>query len=99
MLNTIRPGVYLKIIHRQVHSFASFERLNVLDQQFRFKGIGMIVVDLQAFFERFAALVPVVSVMRQERDSVFTNSIQNAVSHGGLSGARTASNTNNQGSG
>ena len=75
---------------------ARLERLEVLDEQARFKGVGMVVVDLGALLVGLAVLPLIIAVVSDDGDGVAEMLLEMARERG-LAGAGAAGNADENG--
>ena len=58
-------GVGREVVKRNVHRLAGFERLDVLDEERRFQGVRMVVVERGALLQPEVVPIAVVTVVLQ----------------------------------
>ena len=68
----------------------------MLDEQARFKGVGMVVVDLGALLVGLAVLPLIIAVVSDDGDGV-TEVLFQVPGQGGFPGAGAAGNANDEG--
>jgi hypothetical protein len=71
---------------------------DVLDKQFGFERIGVVEIDLGALDGGQSAQVLVIGVVLKEGNSVRADALENLLCNGGLSGTRSACDTDDEGS-
>ena len=77
-------------------SFTFPEHIQVFHKQTPFNGVGMIEVDFLFFFRREVTVVPVVGILRNNRNGVFRQTPYNFFDDGGFSASGSSGNSDNE---
>lgn len=91
-------GVGGEVVNGKFDGVPFAKLLNVINEQVRVEGIGMVEVNFRPLLGMQVAEVFVVGVVGQVGDPVGANSVEDNVGHGGFAGAGAARDTDDEGS-